>query len=95
MGHFNNVRYYAILDPNGGTVTKQTNYGTVTISYVAIVVDANSDADVIEYNLPIPKRDGYTFDGWYVDNIKVENSGTSWNYTENVKLVAHWTPTSQ
>lgn len=42
------------------------------------------------YNLFIPKRDGYTFDGWYYGTRKVENG--PWTFTKNITLTAKWTP---
>ena len=39
-------------------------------------------------NLPTPKRTGYTFGGWYINDNKVE---TSLTIEANTTLVAHWT----
>ena len=45
-----------------------------------------------EYSLLIPERVGYTFNGWYNGDTKIENSGT-WNISGNVTLTASWTIT--
>ena len=39
--------------------------------------------------LPTPTRTGYTFDGWFVDDVKVESG--IWSIPDSVWLVAHWT----
>lgn len=39
--------------------------------------------------LPIPKRAGYTFIGWYLENKKIETE-TSVNITQNETVYAHW-----
>lgn len=41
-----------------------------------------------EFTLPTPTKKGYTFDGWYLDDKKVDNSYT---FTKDVTLVAKWT----
>lgn len=37
--------------------------------------------------LPVPKREGYVFDGWWDDTKKVDNEES---FEKNMKLVAHW-----
>lgn len=39
--------------------------------------------------LPIPTREGYTFDGWYDEETLVESG--IWSIPDSVRLVAHWT----
>ena len=41
------------------------------------------------YELPQPTREGYTFDGWYLDGVKLENSGT-WTIKKDTILTAKW-----
>lgn len=65
--------YKLTLDVNGGN--------EVDINEVFIKYDST-------YSLQTPTRIGYTFDGWYNGNSKVE-SGT-WKYLEDVILVAKW-----
>ena len=38
--------------------------------------------------LPTPIREGYTFDGWYLDGIKL--TGESFTVTSDATLTAHW-----
>lgn len=39
--------------------------------------------------LPVPTRTGYTFEGWYADEVKVESG--IWSIPDSVMLVAQWT----
>ena len=41
------------------------------------------------YTLPIPTRTGYTFEGWYSGDTKMESG--IWNITNNVTLTPKWT----
>ena len=41
-------------------------------------------------SMPIPVRNGYTFDGWYHDGVKVESG--EWSIDQDVTLVANWIP---
>ena len=43
-----------------------------------------------QYSLVVPKRDYYSFDGWYNGSEKFENG--TWNLTNSVELSARWTP---
>ena len=65
--------YTISFDANGGSVSSSS----MTATYAAA------------FTLPTPTRTGYTFNGWYSGNTKVE-SGT-WNYTSNLSLTAAWT----
>ena len=40
--------------------------------------------------LPIPTRTGYTFDGWYNGNERVDDG--KWTFLTNIKLTAKWKP---
>lgn len=44
------------------------------------------------YELPIPNKKGYTFDGWYNGSELIKISGV-WTIEENVELTAKWTAT--
>lgn len=46
------------------------------------------------YQLKTPKKTGYKFEGWYLVDIKVLESASSWSYfpTKSIELVAKWTP---
>ena len=41
------------------------------------------------YILPIPKKEGYEFIGWFDENGNQIDS-TSWIYSENITIFAHW-----
>lgn len=62
-------------------VSFQPNGGTCSTSYTNVIF-GNS------ITLPVPKRTGYTFLGWYNGSTKVE-SGT-WEIDSNVTLTAKW-----
>lgn len=68
--------YQIALDPAGGTVSWSQN----TIVYGS------------EYNLPTPTKTGYTFDGWYDKDTKVNSSGT-WRFGTDKTFIAHWVAT--
>ena len=64
------------------------------------IVTFNSQGGIIPINeakytygenvtLPTPSKTGYTFDGWFNGETKVESG--SWQYTENITLVAKYT----
>ena len=42
------------------------------------------------YELPIPVREGYTFDGWYYGETEIEQSGEKWGYAKHIRLTAKW-----
>ncbi|MBE6663047.1 MAG: hypothetical protein E7602_00915 [Ruminococcaceae bacterium] len=42
------------------------------------------------YSLPVPERIGYTFDGWYYNGNKIENTGIWLGTENNVSIVAKW-----
>ena len=64
--------YKVTYDPNGGTVDK-TLQG---VSYGDPFVS------------PIPKREGFTFLGWFCDGVLIDN--TSYAYQEDKVFVAEW-----
>ncbi len=70
--------YTVTFDANGGTVTMTTDT-TGTNGKLAA--------------LPIPTRDGYTFNGWYTLADGGEKVDESKIYTANTTLYAHWTKT--
>ena len=68
----------------GNTLTFDANGGSVSSSTMEVTNGENVGT------LPTPTRDGYRFDGWYVDGVKI-NSGDVWNYTEDKTAIAQWT----
>lgn len=45
------------------------------------------------YELEAPNREGYNFNGYSVNSQPISLTGT-WNFTEDVQIVANWTPVS-
>ena len=64
------------------TVDFDSNLGSIVEDKYTVTFDD-------EITLPEPQRVGYTFEGWYYNDIKVENG--FWRIPENVTLVAKWT----
>ena len=74
-------------DENSETVTKYTitlnsDGGTVEFSEIEL---SHGDA----YLLPIPTKDGYTFDSWLLNGEVFANSGF-YNYYEDITLLAKY-----
>ena len=69
------VKTEVTLDAQGGTLESTTLTAT------------KGEA----YTLPTPTKAGYTFDGWYLGETKIEATGT-WTYEDTeLVLVAKWT----
>ena len=66
--------YYVYLDPNGGQVASQR---------VRVLEDGT-------YSLPTPTRDGYIFEGWFLEETRIAN-GDQVTITEDCTFVARWT----
>lgn len=62
------------------TITFDSNGGSEVES---IQIESNGTID----NLPIPKKDGYKFIGWYVGDKKVDSNT---KITESLTLIAKW-----
>lgn len=77
---YTNASYYARLKANGGYIDGK-EVKDVALKYSK------------EYSLPVPVRPGYTFDGWYYGDTKVEASGAEWAYKNHITLIAKWTET--
>jgi len=76
-----NVTFTAKWIPNVYTITFNADGGTVTPA-----------TKQINYNdkvgtLPIPTKDGYTFNGWYAGNVQVD---ANYVVTDNVTFIAKW-----
>lgn len=62
---------------------------TVTYEIDGEIIDTISDIkEGTIIDLLIPKKDGYTFDGWYINNEKVERDSISVN--QNITLIGRW-----
>lgn len=72
------------------TANYKANPYTITFDADGGVLDKNSlsvtyDAD---YVLPRPEKDGYSFDGWYDGDTKIDNG--VWKFDKNITLKAKW-----
>ena len=54
--------------------------------------DSDLPADVSD---TAPTRDGYEFDGWMIDGVKVDSDNTVEDNGSDVTVVAQWTPIKQ
>lgn len=70
----------AVFEKNIIKISFDTNGGE-DVSYLKVEVGA-------EVNLPIPKRKGYVFEGWYYNDQLVESG--IWEIEESVNLIAKW-----
>ena len=88
-----NHTLYAKWTANTYTVTLDANGGTVTPATLSVVYDGKY-GDRYNNSLPLAKRDGYTFTGWYtakIGGLKVEPShliSKAYDHT----IYACWTP---
>ncbi len=88
-------------DFENGTVTaNMTLYAGWKANQYALIFDADGGTDVEDGTftfgkalgtLPTPKKDGYTFDGWFDANGNAVTENTLLETTQDVTLYAHWT----
>ena len=79
---FSTMAFYAVATANSYAVSLNPAGGSVAQTEMLIDYDSS-------YQLPVPTRTGYTFDGWYYGNSKLPQSGT-WGIPKNATLTAHW-----
>ena len=87
-GSTGNKTYYAKWTANKYTITWNANGGTVTSATSTYTYDGA----IVE--MPLPTRDGYTFNGWYTaasGGTQINNVGKDNKPTSNVTYYAHWT----
>jgi uncharacterized protein (TIGR02145 family)/uncharacterized repeat protein (TIGR02543 family) len=78
-----NIIFYARWTLNIYTITFNANGGSVTPAS-----GVTGDGWKL-LSLPVPARDGYTFDGWFTDAAEKVTTGTVFN--ENAAIYAGWT----
>lgn len=76
--------FYAKWSNNTYVVTYDVNNGDALSSNTQIVTFD------VDYNLVVPTRAGYTFNGWYDGNNLVSLEG-KWTKTNDIFLIADWT----
>ncbi|HBJ19365.1 MAG TPA: hypothetical protein DDY70_06495, partial [Clostridiales bacterium] len=67
---------------------------TLTFDYAGATEGTETTSAEVTYDssigtLPTPKKEGYTFDGWYIGEEKIDRY-TRWEYTENKTATAHF-----
>lgn len=84
-GTFGDIELFAKFEANTYKITYNTSGGSLTSTTQSVVYNS-------KFNLSTPTKTGYTFKGWYYNDVKVENG--TWKYTSNITLVAKWEETS-
>lgn len=89
------VEEYVIKHNSTGNIELTANF---QVNTYYITYDVNGGNDITEYiigiqygskyELIIPNRVGYTFKGWYNENIKMTNG--TWTLLNDITLVAKW-----
>lgn len=78
LAHWKSMNINLTLDANGGNV----EYNTKTVTYG------------VDYVLPTPTRDNYTFDGWYLDDSLLCPISGVWTFSKvDITLKARWAGT--
>lgn len=78
LAHWKSMNINLTLDANGGDV----EYNTKTVTYG------------VDYVLPTPTRDNYTFDGWYLDDTLLCPMSGKWTFSKvDITLKARWSGT--
>ncbi|MCL2522126.1 MAG: InlB B-repeat-containing protein [Erysipelotrichales bacterium] len=72
--------YIITFDANGGTMW--SGHDTMTLIFGESYV----------LNTPFSSRPGHTFGAWQFDGADIASTGTSWNISGNVTLIARWEP---
>ena len=62
----------------------------ITGDYTQIIESVTVTYDS-SFTLPIPKKDGYIFVGWFDENGNPIDT-SSWSYVESITIYAHWIP---
>jgi len=76
-----NTSYYNIyLDPQGGVCD--------IMQTVAYKMGSNYTVT----SLPTPTLEGYSFDGWYTDEVLGDRVKTDTKFKGDTTIYAHWTP---
>ena len=91
-GEYSDASYYVRLNAMGGSITKLVEVKNEDGKLITIPVDVK-DATYrrkYAYELPVPVREGYIFDGWYYNDQLVPLYGASWNFNTHIEFVAKW-----
>ena len=81
---YNNLKLYAQWQGNTYTLTFNSNGGTVTPTSKQVICGEPIG------ELPIPEREGYTFNGWRISAIFITEDRI-WTWAQNMSATAMWT----
>jgi uncharacterized repeat protein (TIGR02543 family) len=88
LGHYSDVEYILSVNFIGNiyaVITYNANGGTVSPASATTTAGGNLSI------LPTPKRNGYSFNGWYMSKTGGEKITTSTVFIENTTVYAQWT----
>ena len=100
LGWYYNDTLWSFTTPVEGDMTLVAHWSEPGVEYVTVTFDADGGiagqssipAEVgTEIELPSATRDGYTFDGWFLGDVKIGDAGDSYTVNEAATLTAHWT----
>ncbi len=77
------IELYAVWETNTYTLSFDANGSEDTINDTIITYNAAIGT------LPVLTKDGYTFDGWKIDETEIADT-TVWIFTENKEATAQW-----
>lgn len=76
---------------SGGTKVVNTNTAYNPGSTRTLYAQWNPSSTAYpSVTLPTPVREGYVFDGWYLDDTKIGNAGAAYTPTSSITLTAAW-----
>ena len=75
---------------DGGSESYLINFETGGGTGVPIIASTNLDGNLT--SLPSPVMDGYTFEGWYTDELDGDRITTNTEFTSDGTIYAHWRP---
>lgn len=76
--HWTANEYDVTVNPDGGTLDDSAEIATKKFTYDS------------SYDIGTPSKYGYTFDGWYEGENKVETSGAKWDRSQDISVTARW-----
>lgn len=75
---------------DGGSESYLIYFETGGGTGVPIIASTNLDGKLT--SLPSPVMDGYTFEGWYTDELEGDRITTNTEFTSDGTIYAHWRP---
>ena len=78
---------------DGGSESYLIYFETGGGTGVPIIASTNLDGNLT--SLPSPVMDGYTFEGWYTDELDGDRITTNTEFTSDGTIYAHWCPISK